>query len=157
MAVKKPLVLGSDGRPQQLQAGDTLSVSATGSQLVQTADATLIAGNLIYSSAADHVGKAEANAGATLPCVGISTQAITSAATGTIQYGGIVTLTTAQWDAAFGTSGGLTFGTTYYLSPSTAGLGTVTCPTTTGQYVQIIGIALSSTELLFNPSDPILL
>ena len=157
MATKKPLVLGADGRPQQLQSGDTLGITSETGQLSQTADATLIAGNVVYTTAADHVGKAKADAAGTAFGVGLATAAITSAAAGIIQYNGIVTLSTAQWDVAFGTTGGLTFNTTYYLSPTTAGLGTGTCPTTVGQYVVILGKAISTTELLLNIDEPVLL
>jgi hypothetical protein len=48
-------------------------------------------------------------------------------------------------------------GTTYYLSAGTAGLLTATAPSTVGQYVVEIGVALSTTELLIRPRPPILL
>lgn len=156
MATKKPLVLGSDGRPQQLQSGDTVGAFETG-QIVQTAAVTLIAGNAVYASAADTVSKGIASAIATSVLVGLATTAITAAATGTIQNNGVLVLTTGQWDALVGTTGGLTFNATYYLSPSTAGLLTATCPTTVGQTVVIVGHALSTTELMIDISEPILL
>lgn len=156
MATKKALVLGADGRPQQLQSGDTLAAIETG-QVTQTAGATLIAGNAVYSSAADTVNKGQANAMSTSVLLGLATTAITNAATGTIQANGILVLTTGQWDALAGTSGGLTFNTTYYLSPTTAGLITSTCPTSVGQTVVIVGKAISTTELNITISEPILL
>lgn len=156
MATKKPLVLGSDGRPQQLQSGDTVAAIETG-QVTQTASVTLIAGNAVYSTSADAVSKAIATAVSTSVLVGLATTAISSSATGTIQNNGVLALTTGQWDAVAGTSGGLTFNATYYLSPSTAGLLTVTCPTTVGQTVVIVGHAISTTELVIDISEPILL
>jgi hypothetical protein len=51
----------------------------------------------------------------------------------------------------------LTFNTPYYLSPTTAGLMTSTVPTTVGQVVAQIGVAISTTELLVKITTPILL
>lgn len=128
MATKKPLVLGSDGRPQQLQAGDTLGVTSETGQITLTAGSTLIAGSPVYASGADACDKARANAGSTSRVIGLTTAAISSAASGVVQVNGVLALTTTQWDAAFGTTGGLTADATYYLSAATAGLGTGTCP-----------------------------
>ena len=50
---------------------------------------------------------------------------------------------------------GLTPGTTYYLSNVTPGGVTNTPPTTAGHLVQKLGIALSATEILFEPHPPI--
>lgn len=157
MATKKAIVMGSDGRLQQLQSGDTLGgVSETG-QVSQTADATLIAGQACYSTAADHVGKAKADASGTKDVLGLATAAITSAASGTIQCNGILALTTAQWDALCGTTGGLTFNVPYFLSAGTAGLLASTVPTTVGQYVCEVGRALSTTEMMIDIRPPVLL
>jgi hypothetical protein len=157
MALRKPLVLVS-GRVQQLQSGDTLNATVVeNNSVTQTAAATLIAGQVVYSSAADTVNKAKADAAGTVKAIGLTTAAISSAATGSVQTSGIVTLTTGEWDAAFGTTGGLTFNTTYYLSAATAGLGTSTAPSSVGQYVKEIGIAISTTELLITTPPEILL
>lgn len=157
MATKKPLVLGSNGRPQQLQSGDTLGLVGETGQVTQTANATLIAGNVVYTTTNDHVDKALADASGTTYAIGLAAAAISSAASGVIQVNGILALTTGEWDAVAGTTGGLTAGTTYFLSPDTAGLLTATCPTTVGDYVVIIGKAISTTELLITVSEPILL
>jgi hypothetical protein len=157
MATRKPLVLGADGRPQQLQAGDTLGINSETGQVEMTATSTVIAGGPVYVDGADSFDLARANASGTSRAIGLATTGITAAATGTVQVNGVLSLTTAEWDAAFGTTGGLTPDATYYLSPSTAGRGTATCPTTVGQLVVILGIALSTTELLIRVSEPILL
>jgi hypothetical protein len=157
MATKKPLVMGSDGRPQQLQSGDTLAGATETGQVNQTAAATLIAGQAVYTAGNDSVNKAKADASGTKDVLGLATAAITSSSSGTIQCNGVLALTTAQWDALCGTSGGLTAGTSYFLSPATAGLLTATVPTTAGQYVAEVGRALSTTELLIDIRPPILL
>lgn len=156
MAVKKPLVMGSDGRPQQLQSGDSITAIETG-QLSLVADSALVPGNAIYSSAAGHVDLAKADATGTSKVRGLSLETISSTASGQIQTNGVVTLTTGEWDTVAGTTGGLTYNTTYFLSPGTAGLLTATCPTTVGQLVIIVGVALSTTELDLKPTEPILL
>ena len=157
MATKKPLVVGTDGLPQQLQAGDTLGSTSETGQVSQTATPTLLAGNVVYSSGADSVSKAQANAIGTKDVLGLALAAISAAASGLVQCNGVVVLTTAQWDAVAGTTGGLVFNTRYFLSPTTAGLMTGTVPTTVGQYVAYVGRALSTTEMLVEPAVPILL
>lgn len=66
-----------------------------------------------------------------------------------VQFAGVVALTTGQWDAVTGGSGGLTTGATYYLSTN-PGLLTTVAPTTTGYKVQL-GVAASATELAISP------
>jgi hypothetical protein len=79
---------------------------------------------------------------ASKPCNGFVATAITSGATGSVRgSGGKIT----------GLSG-LTPGATYYLG-TTAGTITTTAPTTDGNLVQEIGVAVSATELLFNPKQ----
>lgn len=156
MSVKKPLVLGADGLPQQLQAGDTVGAIETG-QVSQTSDAIFIAGQAVYTTTDDHVDKAKADASGTVPCIGLAMTAIGSGLAVQIQTNGVLTLTTGEWDALCGTTGGLTAGARYYLSAATAGLLTATPPSTVGQYVQPVIKALSTTEAVINPGVEILL
>lgn len=161
MSLRKPLVLNS-GQIQQLQSGDTLdAVQSGGDAVVQTNDeaSPIVIGTPVYNDAVDGVKKAKADAVGTKSVIGlVRDTSIGAGSTGAIQVSGVLTATTGQWDAAFGTTGGLAFGVRYYLSAATAGLGTVTAPSTTGQYVVELGIALSTTELLLSASfQPILL
>ena len=154
MSSRKPLVMNA-GQIQQLQAGDSLDAVVSEVELISlTADQTLIVGNVVYATTADHCDKAIGSAAATTRAIGISKLAGTSVQ---VQTSGVVALTTAQWDAAFGSSSGLAVGSVYYLSPSSAGLGTATAPTTVSQFVVEIGVALSTTELLLAIKRPILL
>lgn len=157
MATKKPLVMGTDGLPQQLQATDTLGLTSETGQITQTATPVLIAGNAVYTSGTDAVSKAQANATGTKDVLGLVLTAVAAGAAGVIQANGVVVLSTAQWDAVCGTTGGLVFNTRYFLSPTSAGLMTSAVPTTVGQYVAYVGRALSTTEMLVEPSVPILL
>lgn len=143
MAIRKPLVI-VNGQIEQLQSGDVLQEVE---QLQLTADAAMIAGQVLYASAADHVNKARANSAGTMLFLGLAVAAISNGSVGGVQTEGVVTLTTGEWDAVFGTTGGLTFNSLYYMSAATAGLGTATAPTVVGQYVVPIGLAISTTEL----------
>ena len=158
MAVKKPLVMGPNGLPQQLQTGDTLSNVSGSNQITQTSTPSLVPGNVVYNTAtADTVAKAVASGVSTSVILGLAQASVSAGATGSIQTSGVLALTTTQWDAVAGTTGGLVAGTTYFLSPSTAGNITSTVPTTVGQTVAIVGTALSTTELNITPTQPILL
>jgi len=158
---RKPLVLVS-GQIQTLQAADTLDIpSVTAGDVVQLTNSEaspIVIGTPVYMFAADAVKKAKADAAGTKDVMGLVRDAsITNATSGSIQLNGVLAMSTAQADAAFGTTGGFTFGTRYYLSAGTAGLGTATAPSTVGQYVQEIGIGVSTTEINIDVKSPILL
>jgi len=161
MSLRKPLVL-VNGQLQQLQSTDTLDAPQSGGDIVmQTNDevGSIPIGTPVYNDVADGVKKAKADAAGTTKVIGLVRDTSISAATsGAIMTSGILTATTGQWDTAFGTTGGLTFGTRYFLSAGTAGLGTATAPSTVGQYVVELGVAISSTELkLDGRFSPVLL
>jgi len=161
MATRAPLVLNA-GQIQQLQSGDVLNVPVfSGGDVISLTNdnaSPAVIGTPVYSSAADHFNLAKGDASGTKDVIRIvQATSISSATAGNVQLNGVVTATTGQWDTAFGTSGGLTFNTRYYLSAATAGKGTVTAPSTVGQYVVELGIALSTTELLLTLRSPILL
>jgi hypothetical protein len=153
MTIRKPLVIAS-GQIQQLQSGDTLQEVE---QLQSITDAIFIAGQVVYSSAAGHVDKAKADSATTAKVIGLAVAAASSGATVGVQCSGVVTLTTGEWDACIGTTGGLTYNTVYYLSGATAGLGTSTAPSTVGHRVVQLGTAISTTELLINIKQSVLL
>jgi len=115
-----------------------------------TATAQLIGMPVCNSGAAGTCEAAKADAAATSLVLGLATRA-TPATAGEAQYPqntGIVNLTVAEWDAIAGTTGGLVIGDAYYLSAATAGHITSTAPVAGGSFVQLIGIALSHTQLL---------
>lgn len=156
MTVKIPLVLANDGRPEQLQSGDSISASGAATDSMTPASNMLI-GNVVYCSGASAATKARANGSPQAFAVGLCQSALTSGIAGNVQLNGVLTLTTSQWDAITGQSGGLTSNATYYLDPTTAGLMTSTCPTAAGQYIVITGRALSTTDFQIKISEPILL
>lgn len=161
MAVRKPLVIVG-GKVQQLQTGDSIAVAFSGVDLYAATNneaGAIVIGAPVYSQAAAAVKKGQANALATAQLLGlVYDTSISAAAVGNIIMQGILTATTTQWDAVVtGASGGLVFGTDYFLDPSTAGKLTPTAPTTVGQYVVFVGRAMSTVDMLVDAGDEILL
>lgn len=115
---------------------------------------TLVPGSAVYLFSATTVKKTVITALGTAYVLGLVAPSngagILTTASGSIQTDGEITLTTTQWDAIAGTSGGLTAGTIYYAS-GTAGALTSTLPATTGNFDTIVGIALNSTTLKLRP------
>jgi len=79
--------------------------------------------------------------------VGLATQGAAARDRVHAQYSGLLKLTTAQWDAITGGSGGLTRGDAYYVSATTSGHLTTTAPSGGGQFVSPVGIATSATTM----------
>jgi hypothetical protein len=161
MAVKKPLVMGANGKPQQLQSADSISVANAGTDLQNMTNgeaSAIVIGAPVYIFSADTVKKAQANAAGTSDVFGLVFDvSITNATTGQIAKNGTVIATTGQWDAVTGQTGGLTPNTSYFLDPSTAGKMTTTAPTTVGQLVVLLGTAVSSTQFDVDVQTEILL
>jgi hypothetical protein len=158
MAIKLPLVI-TNGIVQQLQSGDTLDTRAEQFQLINDEVAPVVIGAPVYPDVAGGFKKAQANASATKDVIGLVGQSpsIANGVAGAITLDGILTATTAQWDAVTGDAGGLTFKAKYYLDPATAGKITKTAPSTIGQWVVEVGEALSATDMKINVMPPILL
>ncbi len=158
MAARKPLVINA-GQVQQLQAGDTLDAAVTQVDVVSMTNAesvTIVIGAPVYVFSASNVKKAKADASGTSKVIGLVRDvSVAASASGVIQTDGVLVATTVQWDAITGGSGGLTAGSRYYLDPATGGMLTLTAPTTVGQFVCPIGIALSTTDLEITIGDVI--
>jgi len=73
---------------------------------------------------------------------------------GRVQTDCNVTTTTAAWDLATGLVGGLAAGSNYYLSST--GAMTTSVPSS-GEYLVLVGMALSSTTFRINLSPTVLL
>jgi len=153
MAIRRPLVVIS-GEVQELPLADNLPDD---SQLLsRTFTSTVIPGEPVYVDGAGSVNKAQANALGTSDVLGIAPAAVTAAAVGNVVTDGVVTLTTVQWDAVAGTTGGLTAGAKYFLDPATAGRLEEGSSAAATEYVVEIGQALSTTELHVRPRVRIL-
>ena len=115
----------STGLSAQMLAGATITA-------FQTCCISTTAGDVIVS---------DSNAIATMPVVGIATAGIANDATGTILLNGFIRDDSWSWTA----------GSILYAS-ETAGAMTHTAPTTSGALVQPLGVALTATVVLFQPS-----
>lgn len=160
MPARKPLVIIS-GLVQQLPTGDTLDAPVSEVDVVAltngSASAAVI-GTPVYISTANTFQPSRANAAATTKVFGLVRDAsVAASAQGVVQTDGILTATTNQWDTITGQTGGLTVGTTYYLSSVAAGRLTNTAPTASSEYVQEVGEAVSSTALEISKGIRVLL
>jgi hypothetical protein len=159
MALRKPLVIVS-GQIQQLQAGDTVDAAVSGEvdvvSLTNDNAGSIVIGAPVYVSSADGVDLAQADAVATVEVLGlVQDTTILTTASGNIQTDGILSASTAQWDAVTGETGGLTAGGVYYLDSATAGMLTQTPPSTTGHFVLRVGKAISTTDMEISTLNPV--
>lgn len=161
MTVRIPLVI-ANGVIQQLQSGDSI-LAPTATVDVRTLTngegaAAGVIGMAVYMFGNDSFKLARANASGTAGVIGlVNDVSIAAAGSGLIAVAGVLVATTGQWDAVAGTTGGLVFGTLYYLDPTTVGKITGTAPTAVGQLVVQVGRALSTTEMEILVQPPILL
>ncbi len=157
MAARKPLVINA-GQIQQLQSGDTLDgIEASLVTLTNNNAGTAAPGMAVYSDAADGYDLGQADAIGTSEIIGLVTASTIAAAEGQVQSDGIVSLTTGEWDAVTGETGGLTFNQIYWLDPDTPGKLTETPTSTVTELVVRVGKGLSTTEMLVAIQPPILL
>jgi hypothetical protein len=114
----------------------------------RTASEALSASNIVNvwnDSGTPKARKADASA-LGKRAVGFVSAAVSSGATATVNFEGTIA----------GLSG-LVPGDTYFLSATTPGAITNTPPSASGSIVQSVGVAISDTELSFEPGEPILL
>lgn len=157
MAVRKPLVLGDTKQIEQLQPGDT--IAGAGGNVVQSMDAAQALTKLmaVQIFGPDEVDRVRADTDPPIPCVGLILADVLVNDPVDVQFAGIVTGTAAEWEAVGGGVGGLTAGTFYYLSDTNDGGITPVAPSTAGHFVQVIGFALNSTDMMLQIGEPVLL
>ena len=102
-----------------------------------TAGAVISARDVVYISAADTVSPAIASAAGTSQSIGFATSGVAAAASVSVQENGVLSGFT-----------GLTAGSRYYLSGTTAGAVTATLPVTSGHTIVQVGYAKSTTAML---------
>lgn len=115
--------------------------------VARTFSSAALAGAPVYVDGGGSVDLAQADAEATSDVVGLAFSDVGAAVDAAVVDSGTLQLSTAQWDAVAGTSGGLTPGQKYYASEATAGRLTDTPPTGSGEYQIEVGVGLSATEL----------
>lgn len=106
-------------------------------------------GTVVYATSGDATA-ALATAVGTCQVLGLTAHQSSAGERGLVQYTGLLTLETAQWDARVtGQSGGLTVGATYYVSDASAGKLVTTRPSGgAGHYVAPVGTAISPRTML---------
>jgi hypothetical protein len=154
MAALQPLVMIA-GQIQQAPAGSNFNGTMTGGENYTLtngeASVALVIGMAVYPSSNDNVKRAEANASGTSGVIGlVNTTSIAAGTSGGVLTQGVISASPTQWQAVTDSSTGLTAGQQYWLSPTTPGNLTATAPTTAGQFVCPIGVALSTAELKIN-------
>ena len=141
MAIKKPLVLGSDGSIEQLQSGDTLDIAMPeGGDVVLMTLAENVVPNSVVCASPTGIVKADKDEETKSRVVGFATSA-----------GNIGDQIRVRVAAQQGGFNGLTPGSPIFLD--TAGAVTQTSPTS--GYSIRLGVALSSTDILVEPAQPI--
>lgn len=108
---------------------------------------TLAVGDVVRFQSANHVGKASATSNG-IPAVGI----VLAVNAGGVGDGTTVYALVAMHGYVSGLSG-LTLGAPVYLS-ATSGAYTTTIPSSDGNYVQVLGHAISTTEMILNVDTP---
>ena len=137
LGLTNALTLGSAGHVRVLQNDNASAISQC---------------QCVYISAADACDLAKADAVATTAAIGfVVDNVIRADAFGKVICDGTFTASTGAWDVVTGQVGGLTSGSIYYLSQTTAGNITTTAPSTLGQFVKEVGTAISTTEMLVGP------
>lgn len=126
---------------------DEVDLVLAGVRREAIADEALVVGDAVRLASAGHIEKAQADAVANADVCGVCTKAANSG--GVTEYAPSGVVEKPAW--------GLTNGAIYYLSAGASGGITTTAPSTVGQIVRIMGVALSTEELLVKIESGILL
>lgn len=163
MALRRPIVLGTTGRKELLQSTDTIFLGATnvhGIEFTNTSGSSIAAGTPVYLLN-NSVYLADQGAGEPASWVqGLVTSAVGSGSGGVIQMSGVLTLTTGEWDALVGTTGGLTPNSKLWLHLTLAGKLTPVLPpmlTTVNKYLLGVGRAVNATAFEISIASRVLL
>jgi hypothetical protein len=148
MATHRPLVV-IDGIIHRLPIGDLLlTPSEVDCVFVESVELdTLPAGIPVYVSGDNEIAKAQADDANTADPIGLVKADILPLATGIVQVSGVIELTTVQWDNITGDIGGLNNNVIYYLVDGPPGGLTTIMPTTSSNFVTIVGRSISSTKM----------
>jgi len=135
-------------------ASNTSLGTSQGYVTTNTGGTTIPAGGAAAPGLASSGGVQVALAYPGTAAIGVAAGSMAYGSAGAILTGGALTL--GDWTAVTG-GAYLTPDAPYFLSPFSPGKLTATPPTTTGQIVQQVGIAQSTTTLMIAVSSPILL
>jgi hypothetical protein len=114
--------------------------TASGITMSMTAGEALVFGNVCYLKSDGKLWKANADSSTTMPATFMALETIAVDATGDVLVHGVARDDTWDW----------TVGGAVYASTTDGGL-TQTVPSTTEEYVQVVGLATHADRVLFNP------
>jgi hypothetical protein len=115
---------------------------------------SIVLGQPVYFTIAPQPSVALAAANANLLVGLVADASIANAAIGKIRIGGVLEQAAAAWEAITDGATGIAGGETVYVSPTTPGKLTTTAPSTSGQYITVVGIAMSTTLLQLQIAAP---
>lgn len=133
------------------------ATAATTDQLTNNQGNDAPPGEPVYRASTGNFSAAAAGIELRSTVIGLTAAVIPASTIGTIVTSGPLTLTTEQWDAVAGTSGGLTPYAPYYLAAFGFGQLSSTPPSVSGEYLVCVGFALSPTTFIIAPQVPVLL
>lgn len=136
--------------------GDLDWVKSVGFIGFENADTVTIDAGMPVVVFGEDAKRASAASFALAPVIGVVIQGAAPTLYIVVDPYGELALTTAQWDAVTGQSGGLTPSAIYYLGLAPGTL-TTTPPSSSGQLVCQVGRAMSATSLFVSPQVPIYL
>ncbi len=114
----------------------------------------LVPGDIVYMKTDGTVALADADGATALRIpVGVVRIGAADGLSVTVQYTGRLVLTLAEWDAVGLTSAGLVVGASYYLDDDNPGFLAATVPTSAGDTLFKVGVAISATTLLVRLDD----
>ena len=145
----KPFIYDeTTGKQRLLRAGENLDVPLDST--IMTAGAAITIGQAVSANGSSEVVPTDALSAA-LSCswVGIACETVAAAASVPVVTSGTITLTTGEWDAITGGTGGLTPGASYWVDDTTPGNLTTTPLVSSGtpRYVVKVGVAINSTQM----------
>lgn len=129
------------------------------SVFMPVASQSFVVGTVVAQDAAAERAVVPANAGdgdlGVAWAMGVAIGAGVAGEPGPVQFAGPVRLTTAQWDAVTGESGGLVTGASYFVSATEAGKLSRQTSITPGDFISYVGTATSPQDLFLAITFPL--
>jgi hypothetical protein len=148
-------IIGDGTTEDPLRAG----TGATSRPVVVTGSGALPKGTPVRPNGitAGVVTTSEANGLSSAATIGLLVTPVVDASdrASSAQYAGIFEMTTGEWDAVTGDTGGLSLGVLYYVSATSTGKISSTRTGVSNQCITLLGIAISVTELQLQICGPI--
>lgn len=156
MAIRRPLIVDkTDGSVKELPIGDSIQESSVGYNALNNTGGTLIKGTPIFKSATTNEVEVADATDNTLNCNGFVGVEILNTESGEIQVADTIT---ADWTLIQESAGAtLVPGDVYFLSTTAGKITNDVSAYVAGNIIQKLGIAVSTTDLLIDIREEILL